>query len=44
MISGKVSTALEAIVPIVVQAPEGKEGIVDAAVDSGFNGWRFRDR
>src|SRR5687767_5043779 len=39
MISGTVSSALEPIVSIVVQAPEGMKKTAEATVDSGFNGW-----
>ena len=39
MIQGKVNPRCEAILPLVVGNGEGKKQVVDAVIDTGFNGF-----
>ena len=39
MITGAVNAELEAVVRLKVRGPSGREREIDAAVDTGFNGW-----
>ena len=39
MITGVVSAAREARIPIRVRGPTGQEQDIDAVIDTGYNGW-----
>jgi len=39
MITGRVSSYREAIVPLHIRGPHGQELAIDAVVDTGFNGF-----
>ena len=39
MITGILTAAREAVIPVVVRGPLGHEAAVDAVIDTGFTGW-----
>jgi clan AA aspartic protease len=39
MITGILTAAREAVIPLVVRGPAGHEAAVDAVIDTGFTGW-----
>jgi predicted aspartyl protease len=39
MITGVVTPDLEAVVGLTVQGPAGQEQWIEAAIDTGFDGW-----
>lgn len=39
MIVGQVTSEREAVVPVAVRGPDGQHETVDAAIDTGFNGF-----
>jgi clan AA aspartic protease len=39
MIQGRVTSDLDAIIRLQVRGPAGRERVVNAVVDTGFNGW-----
>ena len=39
MIKGRVNARLEALIPLPVRGSQGEEHGIEAAIDTGYNGW-----